>query len=583
MKKWIATLLTIALLMQAAPWTAFAAATGDMISDAELQRALRLAGLQVESSAGSLYAGQDANAHVSLQADSGSGQLDIVAKDSGYHEGMVPEDTWNAGMLSDWLDDKLSREIYHVNNVFTRVDVMLATLQTDDPEAYARFTDGSAYSAEYPAKCREWMLDIEALEEEAQYCQTRTRECITVIEQNAELLANEADGLFDYEKSRLSEQIREVTAELEKLRDAVVGISIGGLLTVAAAQSIIDGTAEPEFSAWMSAVLDADDDPKATHTSTATVRKSAPSTRVARMSANESVLSEAATQDVRVLVISENEFTIVIKGTDNKPVVGFPVTVKDLNGKAVKTATTQDASIGYAKFDANDFVCNYDKEMEISLEVDGSAQGYRSFSIPWLTIKRGGHRDEHLVPLNGGASQANGSGRAVFSAEEADSADETYIRSACFNGYDILRQDKTTIISSLNDAAVNFEVVVEHASGASVKAPVLHYWENERSDHAVAPKEKTMTPTSTERVSDTQTKYIWRSTWKRDLSPDINDEQRPFFVLPDTDEKIETTLVPVRAAIDEPTVQPGDFTMETCWARASGRPSRSPGSAASFR
>ena len=555
MKKWIAALLTIALLMQAANWTAFAA-TGDMISDAELQRALRLAG---------------------LQADTGAGQRDIVAVDSAYHEGMVPEDTWNAGMLSDWLDDKLSREIYHVNNVFTRVDTMLATLQTDDPKAYARFTDGSAYSAEYPAKCREWMLDIEALEEEAQYCQTRTRECITVIEQNAELLANETDGLFDYEKARLSEQIREATVELEALRDAIVDISTEELVTVTSAQSIIDGTAEPEFSAWMSAVLDADDDPKATHTSTATVRKSAPSTRVARMSANESVLSEAATQDVRVLVISENEFTIVIKGTDNKPVVGVPVTVKDLNGKAVKTAMTQDASIGYAKFDANDFVCNYDKEMEISLEVDGSAQGYRSFSIPWLIIKRGGHRDEHLDPLEGSVSKANGAGRVAFSAAEAGSAVEPYIRSACFNGYDILRQDKTTIISSLNDAAVNFEVVVEHASGASVKAPVLHYWQNERSDHAVAPKEKTMTPTSTQRVSDTQTKYIWRSTWKRDLSPDINDEQRPFFVLPDTDEKIETTLVPVRAAIDEPTVQPGDFTMENVMGEGFGTTFEIPG------
>ena len=35
MKKWIAAILTLVMLSQALPWTAFAA-TGDMITDAEL-------------------------------------------------------------------------------------------------------------------------------------------------------------------------------------------------------------------------------------------------------------------------------------------------------------------------------------------------------------------------------------------------------------------------------------------------------------------------------------------------------------------------------------------------------------------
>ena len=43
MKKWIAALLALVMLSQALPWTAFAA-TGDVITDAELKRALSIAG-----------------------------------------------------------------------------------------------------------------------------------------------------------------------------------------------------------------------------------------------------------------------------------------------------------------------------------------------------------------------------------------------------------------------------------------------------------------------------------------------------------------------------------------------------------
>ena len=280
-----------------------------------------------------------------------------------------------------------------------------------------------------------------------------------------------------------------------------------------------------------------------THTSSSAIRKGAVNTRMSRLTANEGVLSKGTTQDTRVLVMSENDFGIVIKGTDNKPVVGVSVTAKDLNGKTVKTLKTEDPALGIAKFNANDFVSNYDKEIEISLEVDASAQGYRSFSIPWLVVKRGGHRDEHLVPLSGSGTVTPKAAGGV----------KPYIVSATFNGYDILRQDKQTIISRVNDANVNFEVVMEHASGASVKPPVLHYWKNEFSGGSVFPKEQTMNPTSTEKVSATRTKFIWKSTWKRDLSPDTKKEERPYFELPDTGEKVHTTLLPIRSVIDQPT------------------------------
>ena len=52
MKKWIAALLAFVMLSQALPWTAFAA-TGDVITDAELKRALSIAGFGSNPAAGS--------------------------------------------------------------------------------------------------------------------------------------------------------------------------------------------------------------------------------------------------------------------------------------------------------------------------------------------------------------------------------------------------------------------------------------------------------------------------------------------------------------------------------------------------
>ena len=47
---------------------------------------------------------------------------------------MEPEDTWNAQLLVDWLEDELFREIYNATNVFTRANTLLAKIETDDPE-----------------------------------------------------------------------------------------------------------------------------------------------------------------------------------------------------------------------------------------------------------------------------------------------------------------------------------------------------------------------------------------------------------------------------------------------------------------
>ena len=67
-------------------------------------------------------------------------------------------------------------------------------------------------------------------------------------------------------------------------------------------------------------------------------------------------------------------------------------------------------------------------------------------------------------------------------------------------------------------------------------------------------EEKTFAPTDINQVSANLTKYTYTDTWKRDLSPEISKDQKPFFVLPDTGEVVKTTLQPVRGKVDKPMI-----------------------------
>ena len=441
MKKWIAAILTLVMLTQALPWTAFAdaIAAGQMITDKELQQALQIAGMRVTTGAYSSEKTVTSKNALMAAASNDSATIRVEANDSGYHSGMTPDETWDAQMLMDWLDDKLSRDIYNVTNIYARAETILERLKDSDPDTYARYTQ----NADFVDTCHKWAIDAEYAEEQARLLHQRLGENTVVIENNTEMLANGADSLFDYEKARYSEQIREATEALEALRDDVLTFSIEQVLIIITGQAMIDGTVEPEFSAWLKEVLSSEDDAAEATVSSDTVMSAALNTRVSRMAAAERVLAAPNSQDVSVRVISENEFAVIIRGVGNQLVGGVRVTVKDLNGTAVKTMTT-DSKYGSAVFNANDFVCDYDKEMEISLEVDASAQGYRSFYIPWTIMKRGGKRTETLTLLTGPETKANyeaksveeKANQALFAAKAADA--KPYIYSCAFNGYDIV-------------------------------------------------------------------------------------------------------------------------------------------------
>ena len=149
---------------------------------------------------------------------------------------------------------------------------------------------------------------------------------------------------------------------------------------------------------------------------------------------------------------------------------------------------------------------------------------------------------------NGAAKEA----RALIAAEASEV--KPYVYACTFNGYDILRQDKETIISKVNDANINFELDVVHPEGKAPQAPELHCFIEVKDKCLGKMEEKTFKPTAQSTVSPTRTQYVYTGTWKRDLSPEIGKNQKPWFVLPDTGEVVNTTLQPVRASIDQPLI-----------------------------
>ena len=236
------------------------------------------------------------------------------------------------------------------------------------------------------------------MKEEGRFLRTRISEQVVIIEQSTESLYSDGEALFDFEKTRLSTQIREATEALEALRGQTImyffkqffEVVVGKMMIEGEIDDAINDSGVPErFNEWIMAVLDTEAGPQEATVPASAVMSAGYNTRMSRMAAGSRVL-EANARDVRVLVITENDFAVELHGVDNVPVVGAKVTVKDLNGNTVVTKSTEDPDVGSAVFNTNEFSCDYDKEMELSVEVDASEQGYRGFYIPWMMLKRGG-------------------------------------------------------------------------------------------------------------------------------------------------------------------------------------------------
>jgi len=558
-KRWIAMLVMLTLLFQAIPFSALAG-TGDVITDAELQKALQIAGLKV-SNGDSAGDGSASSATGRSTASSESDPVKVETVKGGYHPGMKVDETWDAQMLLEWLNDMLRTKFAAVNSTFTRLDTLLEDLKTEDPITYARLT-GSGDNAKYHELSHTYALQAEEAREKARFYKNRLEEYSVAVEQYTDALVNYSDTLFDYEKIRYSEQIKDAMEQIESLREQLLAFDVEEVLIIVTAQAMLSGELEPAFSAWVQEVLDTADDPVTITATAENLSSMGVSTRSSRLAANGSVLDPDQTKDVRIMVIDKTEFAVVTKGLNNKYLEGVTVTVTDLATNKSVTNTTIDPELGTAVFSIKDFSYDYDEEAEVSLTVDGSALGYSSFYIPWLVVKPGSVRTETLKLLTDPEDHSARpeptetdteklEGAALRAA--ADGQVVPYVYSCTFNDMDIWRTQKVVMTSSLNDSEFDIVLEIENPSGVSFSAPVLHYYTYSTKDDLTAPVEKTMDPSGPEKVTDTRVKYTYRAKWKQILSPDIKENQRPWFTLPwSTTDKLKTDLVPQRSKIDQP-------------------------------
>ena len=540
MKKTFALILTLAMLCQALPWTAFAA-MGEVLTEAELNRTLQIAGLRQ-------------NPDYPQFNGSGERMLRLTAKASVYHTGMEPEDTWDALTLVDWLDDKLSTDFYNVARVFSRADSLLARMKTEDPASYAKFTASEYAGFEY--KLHTYMIQTESIEEKAHHIKDRLGDNVALIENSAEAIFAQPADLFETEQLRLSERIRGATGALTDLRGQALGLSRQEQQTADAYRRVIDGEDELEFSKWLHALLTSGEAPQTTSVSANQVRLSGGDTRLSRLGAGGSVLNNADPGDIYITVINMNEFALEFHGVDNEPLGGVKCTVRDFSNPDTVLEGTSDPVRGNIVFDATGFVNHYDYGMELILEVDASAAGYRSFYIPWALVGQGKVLRYYLTLLTGPEGEGVADNRTRQEKEtealraNADGKTKPYPYSCSFNGYDIIYQAKKTEISPQMDEDVSFELVINHSDTKAPEDPVLHYKEFDQAHLGSVWKE--MKPTQTWMDVDDRTHYTYTKDFKRILATGLIKEESPYFIIQETGEKIKTKLTPVRAKVDQP-------------------------------
>ena len=126
MRRLTAALLMMTLLIQVFPLKALAD-TGDPITQTELEQALKIAGLRVATAEG--QAAQDLSVSNGVPGASSDEPVSIEPEESGYHNGMNPDETWDAQMFLDWLDELIKTDAYYEKHSFSQINTILDDLE----------------------------------------------------------------------------------------------------------------------------------------------------------------------------------------------------------------------------------------------------------------------------------------------------------------------------------------------------------------------------------------------------------------------------------------------------------------------
>ena len=482
MKRLICAILTFLLTVQAFPVDALAT-VGRALTSQELARAYAMTGF-------------------------GEGE-------GVYHNGMKPNASWNASQLDDWLEEKLSKDLKTVNEIFSQSSYTLEKMKAGQPELYSKYADDGTFQ-----KARALYLEAEKLRETLRYYQDQLKEASGVIAEMSRWMGEDGASMFDSDRVRYSARIEEAEQEIIDIRTVIVENADAWAAQIDSLQRYLQfgptGSADdgPWIGEWISALLSDSGEPVS---NTATVSRVSPTaSRMSRLSAAAGVASNTV-DDVKITVIDESEVALVLQtGTNEKP-----VPVKDISVKAsdalkpesvAETYTTNEK--GTVVLPINKFTQDEFDVIHLRLEVDPTAQGYLDYIVEDLDLEKGEVYTNTLTPI----------GEASADGTVSNAQDDPYVYMMSFDKKDIMHSQYDMIYSPVNNYEFEIRVGVKNTEGKSLPDLLMRYYTN---DGGWSVKECWASPTG--REGDV---YVFKGAWKSKFAPlaDQSKGQWPTFM-----------------------------------------------------
>ncbi|MBQ3424719.1 MAG: hypothetical protein IJH38_05945, partial [Clostridia bacterium] len=493
MKKWLAAMLILMLLVQALPLSALAAAAvGAPLSEAELKAAYALTGKY-----------------------NGAGV---------YHNGMGVSESMNARQLIDWLEEQLNGDLAAAADQLASAQVALEDARTDNPEAYKQLTGMSGFD-DLTGRIVELAAELEDARQTLRFHRDRLQEQTVMVEEMGELL--EAEGLYDFEVARCNARIRTAAAGIADIRQDILDNSETWTADIALWKSIVNGTyrgasdLDARVNGCIAAIYDTAPEPASVRSNVVVCGRD---TRAGRLKGAGSVLANDGSV---ITVMDDKHVYLEFHDPDGKPLEGLKVSARDyVDPKESKTApkpvegTT--GPTGYVAFEISKFTADKKtKAFTLHIEVDArdvevNGTHYQSLCLPMEKVSRG---VKHTTTL------------------KVDDLKTPYVYEATFHGYDIMYSQRQILYSSLNDE--DFEIAVKVA-GVEAE-PTLYYAEDDKGTN-----EKSAKGTKNE-----DGVWIFKDKWKQILRPDK--AAKIYFRFEGKDEKVATKLKPIWSVMDSPT------------------------------
>ncbi len=450
------------------------------------------------------------------EAEQLAGQADDAPR---WHDGMLPEASWNAVQLKSWLDHVLSNEHYSVAFAHTILERSLQEIEESDKEAYDRLTGGqySAYTSYMSGVANSVENMREILRSYRNDCESFSNTIVRLVSQIR------AKGTGSREKIRYSRQLENAVQEISNIRKTVVESYASWIKQIEEWQKDFSGTESPippanngigtsndagsmGFSEWLQEIEGWGKKPVQTEVDTDVLGSRKNDSLLAKLSPIGSALADNTMRQV-ITVMNNTQFAVVLKtpsGQTTEPVTSGKVTIWNASDGDLPTAgsakTSDITDKGFALFNVSDFKVNSDGIMEVNMLINSN--GFQALQENKISIKRGGTYEMILVrPASGSAP---------------------YFLSAQFNGTPMLASQRKILYSPANDASHEIKVIGMFPNGYNGSSNVtMKYYDasdpNKEKTVTVSPDSNSNYPANVDGY--TAKVYTFSGKWKQLFAP----------------------------------------------------------------